>query len=126
MITLLIVFGSIFTYVILGLVVCRPALTPLYSMVDGPDRDYRPSSPEQVMRQVTLAYSGMVLFWPLSMVWVICWLFARSRTPQYREHLSSVEKKRLEKELKEAQKTIAEFSARRQPVPPAPPQKFDR
>jgi hypothetical protein len=126
MITAAIVIGSIISYIFIGLVVCRPALSPLYGMLDSTERIYRPGTPDQVMRQVTLAYSGMVLIWPLSILWVVCWLFTRSRTPQYREHLDSVERKRLEKELKEAQQTITEFTTRQQPVPPPPPQRFNR
>lgn len=123
MITTLIVLGGIITYFILGMVLCRPALSPLYNMLDSTGRVYRPGTPDKVMHQVTLAYSGMVLVWPLSVLWVVCWLFARPRTPQYHEHLNSIERKRLEKELKEAQEVIAEFDARRRAsVNPPPPQ----
>jgi hypothetical protein len=120
MITTLIVLGSIFTYFVLGMLICSPALKPLYAAVEDYSRsEYHKITPEAIMRQVIGWYSLIVMLWPLSFVWVMCWVYARPRTPQYRAHIDAEIQKRLQTELTEAQRIIKEFSNRNMPnLPP--------
>jgi hypothetical protein len=118
----LIVFASIAVYLLIGILILRPALGMLYSMVQhylkyrSFYRSRLADKPDLMLPWVAVWYGITTLVWPIAIWAMLIWMVVRKSTPQYTEHLTNIALAKSERELAEANRVIAEFGRRNNPV----------